>query len=58
MAEREKYTIRFPVDVHGWDEHVEVEVEADNQWQACRLLGSALTKLVKRRGRKGDGPTE
>ncbi len=53
---KETYTIRFDVNVHGWEERVEVEVEADNQRAACNRLGEVLTELCsKRRGTQPSG---
>ena len=42
------YTIRIPVNVHGWEEAIEVEVSASNQWEACTKLGRFLSDLLKK----------
>lgn len=50
MKEEEKkkheYTVRIPVTANGWDAEVEVKIKAAHQWEACELLGKALSELV------------
>jgi hypothetical protein len=50
--ETETYTIHLDVNLHGWEEGVDVEVEAENQWHACKILGEALTKLCAKRSKR------
>jgi ribosome-associated translation inhibitor RaiA len=49
--ENEEYTIRFTVNVHGWEEEIAVSVQAPDTYAACDILSKALTRLCAEKER-------
>lgn len=48
MSKVTNYTVHLDVNVSGWEEGIDVEVDAESQWHACDLLGEVLTDLCRK----------
>lgn len=41
------YTVRIPVEVHGYEDELEVKLHADNRHHAIECLSIALARLIE-----------
>jgi hypothetical protein len=50
-----EFIICLVVNVHGWEETVDITVMAENRSEACDKLGALLTELVAKRDAAPEG---